>query len=45
MKVQLNAFTGVIIKIIIMGDGVSGQICIPLGGKEYQSSVTAPDEV
>lgn len=28
-----------------MGDGFSGQICNPLGGKEYQSSVTAPDKV
>lgn len=36
---------GVIIKIIIMGGGFSGQICIPLGGKVYQSSVTAPDKV
>lgn len=36
---------GVIIKIIIMGGGFSGQICIPLGGKVYQSSVMAPDKV
>lgn len=44
-KVATHLMPAAIIRITVMGDGFSEQICIPLGGKEHQPSVTAPAKV